>query len=274
VTGVEPAADVVAGVLAAAGISHVARRAGSLSNSGALAATAVGGGAMAAGWQWGAILAGYFALSVMLSSAGRGTKGARLGTIVEKGGPRDASQVLANGALFTLLALGAAAATSRAGWLAPLLAAGALGALASATADTWATEVGTLSRRPPRSILNGRPVAAGTSGAVSGPGSLALIAGAATVGLAGAALGLATAPLAVTLAGIAGASADSVLGATLQERRWCARCERATEQRVHHCGASTGISGGVPGFDNDAVNFAATVVGAAFAALFLALAHR
>ena len=49
-----------AGLLAAAAIALVARRAGSLSTSGAIAATLVGTAAVAAGWHWGALLVVYF----------------------------------------------------------------------------------------------------------------------------------------------------------------------------------------------------------------------
>ncbi len=53
------------------------------------------------------------------------------------------------------------------------------GALAAATADTWATEIGRYSRKPPRLITTGKPVAAGTDGGMTLVGTVGGIAGAA-----------------------------------------------------------------------------------------------
>jgi uncharacterized membrane protein len=100
-------------------------------------------------------------------------------------------------------------------------------------------------------------------------GSGAMVAGALCVALAARALGLTDAVAAVTAAGCAGALADTLIGATVQERRWCDACALATEQAVHVCGAPTRRAGGLAALDNDAVNLMATVVGAA-AALLLA----
>jgi uncharacterized membrane protein len=70
----------------------------------------------------------------------------------------------------------------------------------------------------------------------------------------------------VAIGGAAGAMADSLLGATLQERRWCDACALATERRVHDCGTRTRLAGGLAWMDNDAVNLLATLTGAVVAA--------
>ncbi len=67
--------------------------------------------------------------------------------------------------------------------------------------------------------------------------------------------------------GLAGAWADTLLGAAAQERRRCDRCGADTEQRVHTCGAPTRRLGGLPGLGNDGVNGLCTVVGAVAGAL-------
>ncbi|HBY46598.1 MAG TPA: DUF92 domain-containing protein, partial [Chloroflexi bacterium] len=55
---------------------------------------------------------------------------------------------------------------------------------------------------------------------------------------------------------------DSVLGELVQERRWCPRCEKPTEAKVHRCGESTVVVGGWPGISNDVVNVLCTFSGA------------
>ncbi|AHG91717.1 protein of unknown function DUF92 transmembrane [Gemmatirosa kalamazoonensis] len=256
-------ARAAAGLALAAAIALAARRARSLSPSGAVAAVVVGTAAIAAGWRYGALLIVYFVASSLLSRWRAVEKARRTGGVVEKGGERDARQVLANGAAFTVCAL---ATLGPIGSAARPWEAAAAGALAAATADTWATEIGTLARRAPISLATLRTVPPGTSGAVSVPGTLALALGAVVVGALARALGIAAA-WPVAAGGAAGAVADTLLGAALQERRWCARCDRATEQRVHACGMPTIHAGGVRGVDNDAVNLACTVVGAATGAL-------
>jgi uncharacterized membrane protein len=72
---------------------------------------------------------------------------------------------------------------------------------------------------------------------------------------------------AAALGGIAGMLMDSVLGATIQDRRWCTVCARSTERRVHSCGNPTRRIRGVPGIGNDLVNFLATLLGGAVALL-------
>jgi uncharacterized protein (TIGR00297 family) len=149
-----------------------------------------------------------------------------------------------------------------------LWALGGVGALAGAAADTWATEIGTAVGGVPRTILGWRPVPAGTSGAVTVAGSVAMVAGACFIGtvawLAGFDMRVAAA---VSVGGIGGATADTILGATLQERRWCARCQVVTERRVHDCGRDTSRRGGWAGMDNDIVNLTSCVAGAVVALL-------
>jgi uncharacterized protein (TIGR00297 family) len=246
-----------AGLVLAAVVARLAARARALNTSGAIAAAFVGAACVAAGWDWAALLMLFFITSTLLSRLGHGTKERRTDAVVAKGGPRDAVQVMANGAVFAICAAGYALWPSE-GWQAL-----AIGALAAATADTWATEIGTLVGQSPRSIISLRVVTAGTSGGVTLPGTLASVAGAALIGAAARLAGWP--PIVAWWAvagGVAGAIADSIMGAVWQSRRRCPACNILTERRVHPCGTVTMPAGGVPWLDNDTVNALSTVCGA------------
>lgn len=246
------------GFLLASVIALVAWRARSLTFGGAVAAVAMGTVAVAAGWAWGILLVLYFVSSSALSHFRKRDKEAAAAGRVEKSGERDSIQVLANGGVFMLAAM-AYIGDSRLFWQ----LAGA-GALAASAADTWATEIGVLSRTRPRSILTLRPVDPGVSGGVTMRGTLAAIAAAVLMGLVVRALGWPVpAAIAAFAGGVAGCMLDSVLGASLQSRRHCDACDQATEARIHRCGSATKHVGGVAVLNNDGVNFLATVGGAA-----------
>jgi uncharacterized protein (TIGR00297 family) len=258
-----PLTDVDIGAIAAAAIALAAFRTRSLSAAGAFAAFVVGAVTYGAlGPPGGAILLAFFVTSVGLSRVGRARKRAAL-LDVDKTGARDAAQVFANGGIAALCALLAHV-------LAPRYSLAFAGAFAAATADTWGTEIGTLARHGPRSILTFQPVATGLSGGVTLPGTLAEIAGALTIAaVAHASLSLdVRGALAIASGGIAGALTDSVLGASIQALRWCPQCLRATEREPHGCGANTTPLRGITWFGNDAVNAAATLVGASVAFAF------
>ena len=100
-----------------------------------------------------------------------------------------------------------------------------VGALAAATADTWASEVGTALRGPTRLVTTWARVDPGRSGGVSAAGSAAGLCGALLVGVTAALLGFAGGGsgmvLAAVAAGLGGMTLDSVLGAAVEGRyRW------------------------------------------------------
>ena len=239
----------------------VARRAQTLSRSGAAMSVVVGTLAIAAGWSWGFLLLSVFVSASALSKLGERKKAKLVGAVVQKGDERDAGQVLANGGVYAMAALGYTIFPS------PVWQAVAIGALAASTADTWATEIGTLVGGNPISIISRKRVPPGTSGGMTLLGTVAGAGGALFVGVGGM-LASWPVPLAATaLGGMAGALTDSILGATVQDRRWCDACAKATERLVHDCGTPTRHAGGVRGFDNDAVNAVCSGVGALVALL-------
>jgi uncharacterized protein (TIGR00297 family) len=215
---------------------------------------------MIAGWSWSALLLAFFLSSTLASRVRQAEKLRAAGGRIAKPGARDAVQVSANGLVF------AAAAAAFAVRPSALWGIAASGALAAAAADTWATEFGMLSHRPPRSVLTGRAVATGSSGGVTLLGTVASLAGSLCMAALAAIFSIAPAG-AVLAGGIAGSLGDSVLGASLQARTHCPTCDEDSEERVHPCGTRTTHRGGVRWMDNDIVNLGATLIGATVALL-------
>jgi uncharacterized protein (TIGR00297 family) len=268
------------GSLFIAGLAYWKR---SLSFDGFLAAIAVGTVLYAAGsLAWFGTMIAFF-LSSSLLSKWRHRQKAALETVYEKSGCRDAGQVLANGGLAVLLCLANQLVPH------PLWWAAFLGVMATVNADTWATEIGGLSQRPPRSILTLRPVLPGTSGGVSALGLLASVLGGLFIGLAAYLLlqaqpaqmtttkippgslvdALAILPLA-TFGGLVGSLADSLLGARWQRLHSCAICGRELEA-LRHCDAPTHYRRGIRWLNNDAVNLVSSTFGGAVTAFFALL---
>ncbi len=256
---------VAAGFAIALVISFLARRLSLLKTSGAVAAVVMGTLALSAGLRWGVLLVIYFVAATSLTAWRHAEKTLRTASVVEKTGPRDAWQVLANGSVFV------AAAVATAVTAAPVAMAAALGALAASMADTSATEVGGAIGGEPRSIVTGERVAFGRSGGVSLAGTVAMFAGSAIIGTFAVILGFSTQVAWSAIAGgIVGALADSLLGSTMQERRQCPACGTLTERRLHRCSpvaVPTAVVGGVRSFDNDWVNLTSTAIGALVAAV-------
>jgi uncharacterized protein (TIGR00297 family) len=243
------------GVGCAAIVAIAAYRLRALSAGGAAAAFVVGAIVFSrGGWPAAGVLFAFFIPSTLLSRLGADRK--RAIASGEQHGPRNGWQVLANG--------GVAAACALAMTLGAPFAAAFAGAFAAASADTWGTEVGMLSHRPPFSILTLRTERAGISGAVTPLGIAATFGGALFVAAVASLTGFGSL-LAVALGGIAGALLDSVLGASLQALRFCPACAQECETQRHHCGAATVLRRGFRWIENDAVNFTATLCGAAVA---------
>ena len=264
------ATRIALGLLLSALIGAVAYRRGSLSGSGVAGALMVGTIIFGlGGWAWGVLLVVFFVSSSALSHFKQPLK-ASLAEKFSKGSRRDLAQTLANGGC------GALVAFSNLIWPHPIWWAAFAGALATVTADTWATEVGVLSRARPRLVTNGKVVEVGASGGVTLAGTLAALAGAALIGLAAAGFDLAAHDslflslslfLVSSLAGLLGSLFDSLLGATAQAIYFCDLCGKETERHpVHTCGHPTRQVRGWQWLDNDWVNFISSVIGAAAAA--------
>ncbi|MEW5989306.1 MAG: DUF92 domain-containing protein [Chloroflexota bacterium] len=242
---------------------------GSLSPSGAAVALVVGTLTFGlGGWQWGALLGLFFVTSSLLSHYKEREKQAAAEKF-DKGHRRDGGQVLANGGLGS----GAAVLSFITG--SPLWFPFFLGMMATVNADTWATELGTLARRPPRLITSGRPVEVGTSGAISPLGTAVSLLGGLLIGLAAGLLSrdinLGLAALMGAAGGLGGSLFDSLLGATVQRIYYCDTCQKDTERKIHQrCGRPTRPLRGWPWLNNDLVNLLSSAVGGVVAVILWA----
>nr|MDO8112354.1 DUF92 domain-containing protein [Candidatus Sigynarchaeota archaeon] len=189
-----------------------------------------------------------------------------------KGSTRDVHQVLANGSIGLVMAIIYAIALFAVlpSWISHAAIFSSIAAIAAPNADTWATEVGMMSAKKPRWILDLHvQVETGTSGGVTLRGTTAAVAGALLVMIAGALIGMLSGLINLLVAkewilvGIAGAMGflaslvDSVIGATVQGTFQCQTCGKETEKRIH-CSLPTRLVRGKGMIDNDVVNFLAS----------------
>ena len=167
------------------------------------------------GYGWFAVLISFFAFGGLISKFRYKEKLER-GVAQENEGARSSGNVLANSAAAVVAVLGFAA-SSRLGVDPQVFLFAFTGSVAAAMSDTFSSEIGGLYDRP-RLVTTLRPVEPGTDGAVTWQGEIAGLVGAGLV--AAVALpffALAPAGLAVVVvAGFAGMTVDSVLGATLE----------------------------------------------------------
>lgn len=266
--------QIIIGILLAALVAFVAYRLKTLSRSGAFAAFLLGAVVFGfGGLPWAIVLLTFFITSSGLSRLLKQRKNKVEGQFA-KGSRRDAWQVGANGGVAGLAALlGVFFPGSVIPWV--LFAS----AFAAANADTWATELGVLSRRWPRSIRNWRRVPPGTSGAISPAGTLAAAGGAILIaltawlvqpGIGNTATEKFTLALIIAIAGFAGSLVDSLLGATVQSIYWCPSCQKETEKHpLHSCGKETTLLRGWQWMNNDVVNLLCTASAALLAYLIM-----
>jgi uncharacterized protein (TIGR00297 family) len=267
-------------VVAAVLVSAVAYKAQTLNKLGAVAAALLGILTFGlGGLSWAVLLLGFFISSSVLSRIQKKQK-TNLGEKFSKESVRDAGQVLANGGIAGFLAL-LNLFYPGADWIWMAYA----GTLAAVNADTWATELGVLSKNSPHLINNWKKVERGASGAITLTGTLAALGGSLFIAV------LATGfwdswqsdpvlPLIVlkltiiTISGLAGSMIDSLLGATIQAIYFCPACQKETERHPFHlCGSPTELTRGWKWMSNDWVNTFCALTGALMAILLLVLIY-
>lgn len=214
----------------------------------------------------------FFFVSSTLLSRLKSSRKAQALEAFDKTGSRDYKQVLANGgigAVSTVLYI----LTGWTGWYLVYLA-----AMGEACADTWATEIGTLSRQQPRHILNWETVEPGRSGGITLLGTAAALAGSILTAVTGYfAVKISSQPavslMAMTMsfsAGFLGSIIDSITGATWQAQFRNCFTGKITEKKFTRGQKNIHISG-LSFIDNDAVNFFSTFMAGVFMLLFICL---
>jgi len=204
------------------------------------------------GWSFSLPMLCFFVLSSALSKISENRR-RDINSLFQKSSRRDIGQVLANSGVAAALVLV---------WYFngdPLWYFLFLGAVTAVTADTWATEIGVLLGRRPRSIITWQPVPPGTSGGITLAGIIGAVAGASTIVAAawlvrpGVPFGVAEI-LFLIAGGVLAHLVDSVLGATIQAQHLCPVCGKKTE-RLQHCdGLATRFHTGWSWVNNDVVN--------------------
>lgn len=237
----------------------------SLSLSGSIMAF-VTGCCIAIGFKWqGLFVLGLFFASSSIWSKFKKKQKEKLGDILEKGERRDYIQVLANGSIASMSAL-LFYVTNDEMWML-----GFFVSIAAANSDTWASEIGVLSKGKPFYLLTLQRVERGTSGAVSLLGLLASLAGASIIAVSVAVLF----PIPsfsylfiIILFGFLGSLVDTLLGATIQARYTCQSCGLLTEKSFH-CGERTVLTKGLSWCNNDMVNWFSILLVTLAAVMFL-----
>ena len=245
-------------------IGLIAYRKRQLNLSGVVAAVVMGAAATVMGGFTSLSLYLFFLISAAV--IGKLSKRIRgLDRIHKKGGRRDAVQVLANGGA-ALAAMLIHAFDSSPVYLAVFTA-----CLAEACSDTWASEIGVLSKSEPVSILTFTKVPKGLSGGVSLLGTCSAMLSSVLYGIFafscydGINLSLV---MVVIFSSFAGVMTDSVLGATLQAHFYDEKEDIITEHSRDRKGNALKLVRGLRFMDNDMVNLTSNIITFVLASFF------
>jgi len=266
---------VVSGLLVMTVIGVLAYKAGFLDISGLFSAFIVGFTVWYTGGPPAFTILLFFFISSGVATKFKYKAKAERGLAQEGKGRRSFRNVLASGLIPMIFSIGMYISPSFG--IDPFwMFGGFIGAAATTSADTLASEIGVFSKSKPRLITNlRRKVPPGTIGAVSLLGEAAAVAAGLAIGIIALLFAVLApgsvpvssmaqlmfiVPLAVLTAFI-GCNLDSLFGAVLQNRFVCEICGCITDSEFH-CSYETTYIGGFKAFSNIHVNLGSSSMGA------------
>jgi len=248
----------IVGILLSLFISYLSYRLNFVTHSGAyavffLAVFIYGFGEL----KWTIPILSFFILSSLISRINRKYKH-DVESVTEKSFVRDHIQIFANGGVALILVVLNFFLNS--GLLFVLF----VSSIAAVCADTWATEIGTITKNTTIYILTLKKIEQGLSGGISVLGTVGGILGAFVISLIGKIWSGKRYFLVIAAAGFVGSLVDSILGASIQVRYKCKVCNLITE-KGEHCGQNSSVIGGYRLINNDFVNFGSSLAAGLFA---------
>ncbi|WP_353095830.1 DUF92 domain-containing protein [Tissierella praeacuta] len=254
--------DFTIGLFSSFLVSFVAYKKSSLNIKGFLAATALGTAIYSFGGIWFFNIMIAFFISSSLLTKFKGIDKNELDKLNEKDGKRDHIQVLVNGGIGLVLVFLYYLYDNPVFLLAYSVSFGV------ATSDTWASEIGVLSKYEPLSILNLKPIEKGMSGGISVLGTIFAFLGSAFISLIfliayiriynDIPQGL-NYSLICLIMGFIGSIIDSVLGASIQAQYYCEAIESFTEKKLYENKANKLVKG-FSIINNDIVNLTSNLI--------------
>lgn len=257
--------DLWIGFLLSFGVAFLAYLKRSLTWDGFLAATLLGTTIYTFGGMtiWGSLIAFFISSSLLTKIHEKKEK--------EHSKGRNYVQVLSNGLVATVFSVVYFFLQHE------ILMLAAVVSIASSNSDTWASEIGALSKGKTMNIINFKSVPKGVSGAISGLGTLSSFLGAlfiAVIFIGIYALNKTiTIPnmieyaFIITLCGFLGSLIDSLLGASLQAQFKGIKSGKITEKSWLP-NEKVVLSSGLIYITNDAVNFISSLAASLFTLIF------
>ena len=144
-----------------------------------------------------------------------------------------------------------------------------LASIAAANSDTWATEIGKLSKTKPKDIISGRSLSRGESGGITFIGLLGAISGSFIIAIIGYLLNMNASNLIIVfISGFLGSLFDSILGSTLQSRFILMDGKTIKEEKER----DSYLYSGLLSINNNSVNILCTLSAPIFFILFYLVA--